>query len=293
MPRIAYVDGAYVPLDRAVVSIEDRGYQFADGVYEVCAVMNGRIVDWDPHVERLRRSLDALSIDPPMDDRALGLVARRLIATNRARNAVLYIQVTRGAARRDHPFPAAARPTLVMTVRPFDFGQRVRQQASGIRVITQPDQRWARRDIKSIALLPNVLAKQAARQGGAVEAWMLDDDGTVTEGSSTNAWIVEADGTVVTHPEGHGILSGVVRRTLIRLARADGIRIEERSFTREQASAAAEAFLTSTTAPCLGVVAIDGRPVGSGEPGPVTLSLGRMLWGEIERQTGYRPAEIG
>lgn len=293
MPRIAYVNGAYVPLHEAAVSVEDRGFQFADGVYEVCAVLNGRLLDWDGHIVRLRRSLAELSIDEPMNERSLDLVARKLIARNRVSEALLYIQVTRGAAKRDHVFPAAAQPSLVMTARPFDMGIRVRQQASGVKVLTQTDQRWARRDIKSIALLPNVLAKQAASQAGAFEAWLADEDGTISEGSSTNAWIVDDGGTIITHPVGPHILAGIMRDTLIRLARADGFKVEERPFTRQEASAAAEAFITSTTAPCLGVVAIDGRPVGKGAVGPATLRLGQLLWGEIERQTGYRPATMG
>lgn len=290
MPRIAYVNGAYLPLAEAAVSIEDRGYQFADGIYEVAAVLNGRLFDWPEHAARLRRNLAALAIDEPMSPRALDLVARKLLAKNRWANALLYIQVTRGVARRDHPFPAAARPSLVMTARPYDYAPRARQQATGVKILTQPDQRWARCDIKSIALLPNVLAKQAARQAGAFEAWMIEDDGTVTEGASTNAWIVEADGTLVTHPADHKILPGVMRNTLMRLARDAGYRIVERPFTLDEAGAAAEAFITSTSAPCIGVVAIDGRPIGSGKPGPATLRLGRLLWDEVERQTGYRPA---
>ena len=290
MPRIAYVNGVYVPLAEAAVSIEDRGYQFADGVYEVAAFLNGRLFDWDEHVARLRRSLAALSIAEPMAPRAFDLVARKLLARNGAANALLYIQVTRGVARRDHPFPAAARPSLVMTARPFDYALRARQQQTGIRILTQTEQRWARCDIKSIALLPNILAKQAARQAGAFEAWMIDADGTVTEGASTNAWLIAANGALVTHPLGHKILGGVMRSTLIRLARDAGYRIDERPFTLTEAGNAAEAFITSTSAPCIGVVAIDGRPVGIGTPGPVTLCLGQLLWDEIERQTGYRPA---
>ena len=290
MPRIAYVNGAYVPLAEAAVSIEDRGYQFADGVYEVAVALNGRLFDWTDHAARLRRSLAALSIAEPMSPRALDLVARKLLARNGAANALLYIQVTRGVARRDHPFPADVRPSLVITARPFDYAPRVRQQAAGIKVLTQPDQRWARCDIKSISLLPNILAKQAARQAGAFEAWMVEDDGIVTEGASTNAWLVEADGTLVTHPADHKILSGVMRNTLIRLARDAGMKVEERPFTLDDAGAAAEAFVTSTSAPCIGIVSIDGRPIGDGRPGPVTLRLGRMLWDEVERQTGYRPA---
>jgi D-alanine transaminase len=287
MPRIAYVDGRYLTLSDARVSVEDRGYQFADGVYEVCAVLNGRLLDWDAHLARLARSCSELAIPSPMGDAALSLVARRLLAKNRATDALLYIQVTRGTAKRDHPFPRAARPTLVMTVRPFDFAQRLPQQATGVKVVTQPDLRWARRDIKSIALLPNVLAKQAAKAAGAFEAWLIGENGVVPEGGSTNAWIVTADGTVVTHPPTHRILRGVMRDTLIRLAGENGIRVEERPFTLTQAKAAAEAFLTSTTAPCLGIVAIDGAPVGDGTPGPVTRRLGDLLWAEIARQTGW------
>lgn len=288
MPRLAYVNGQVLPLADARVSVEDRGFQFADGVYEVCAVMNGRLFDWDEHLTRLSASLAALSIAEPMSPAALTLVAKRLIAANRARNALLYIQVTRGVARRDHPFPAAVRPTLVMTVRPFDFAQRVRQQATGVKVITQPDGRWSRCDVKSIALLPNVLAKQAAREAGAFEAWFVDRDGLVTEGGSTNAWIVTADGSVVTRPLSNAILPGIMRSTLIRLAKDAQISVEERAFTPEEAKTAAEAFLTSTTAPCLAIVSIDGKKVGDGQPGPVTRRLGELLWAEIERQTGYR-----
>lgn len=289
MPRLAYVNGHVVPLAEAAVLVEDRGYQFADGVYEVCAVLTGRLLDWDAHIARLQASLAALSIAEPMSAAALGIVARRLLRRNRAQEALLYIQVTRGVARRDHPFPKAGEPSLVMTVRPFDFGQRVAQQATGVSVITLPDQRWARCDIKSIALLPNVLAKQAARAAGAFEAWMVDADGNVTEGGSTNAWIVDNQGTVITRPLSPAILPGVMRQTLIRLARENGIKVEERVFSAKEIGAAAEAFLTSTTAPCLAVTRIDDRPIGQGAPGPVTLRLGRLLWGEIERQTGYRP----
>lgn len=290
MPRIAYVDGAYVPLAEAAVSIEDRGFQFADGIYEVAAALNGRLFDWPEHAARLRRNLAALSIAEPMSLKALELVGRTLLRKNGAASALLYIQVTRGHARRDHPFPAAARPTLVMTARPFDYAPRVRQQATGIKILTQPEQRWARCDLKTIGLLPNVLAKQAARQAGAFEAWMVEEDGTITEGASTNAWIVTQDGTLVTHPADRKILPGIMRDTLMRLARGAGLTVEERPFDLDEVGTAAEAFITSTTAPCLGVISVDGRRVGGGNPGPMSLRLGRLLWAEIERQTGYRPA---
>jgi D-alanine transaminase len=290
MPRIAYVDGAYVPLADAAVSIEDRGLQFGDGIYEVAVSLDGRLFDWPAHAARLRRNLAELSIAEPMTPKALELVGRTLVRKNGAAQALLYIQVTRGTARRDHPFPPAARPTLIMTARPFDYTPRVRQQATGIRILTQPEQRWGRCDLKTTGLLANVLAKQAARQAGAFEAWLVEDDGTVTEGASTNAWIVLHDGTLVTHPADRKILPGIMRDTLMRLARAAGMRVAERSFDLDEAAAAAEAFVTSTTAPCLGVVSIDGRPVGDGTPGPVSRRLAALLWDEIERQTGYRPA---
>lgn len=288
MPRLAYVNRRIQPLVAAGISVEDRGFQFADGVYEVCAVLGGRLLDWPLHADRLVRNLSALLIPAPMSAATLHQVARRLIAANRVREALLYIQVTRGAAKRDHPFPAEVDPTLVMTVRRFDFAQRIPQQAVGVGVISVADQRWARCDIKSIALLPNVLAKQAARAAGAFEAWFVDDDGVVAEGGSTNAWIVDSAGTVITHPLSARILPGVMRTTLLRLARAAQIRVEERAFTLAEAQAAAEAFLTSTTAPCLGITAIDGHAIGNGTPGPVTRRLGALMWDEIAAQTGYR-----
>ena len=287
MPRLAYVNGRIAPLADAAVSIEDRGYQFADGVYEVCAVLAGKLLDWPGHLERLARSRQALKIGAPMSDAALTLVARRLIAANGQKNALLYVQLTRGVARRDHAFPPNVRPALVMTMRPFDIAQRIAQQAKGIAVVTRRDDRWDHCDIKSIALLPNVLAKQAAREAGAFEAWLVDRDGMVTEGASTNAWIVDASGTVITRSLSPAILPGVMRATLIRLAQTAQIRVEERAFSLEEARAAPEAFVTSTTAPCLAVTAIDGAPVGDGRPGTMTQRLGELLWAEIGRQTGF------
>lgn len=288
MARIAYVNGRYVPLADAAVSVEDRGYQFADGVYEVCAVLNGRLVDWPQHLARLSRSLGELSISPPMADAALTLVVRHLLRANHATDALLYIQVTRGVSRRDHPFPTKIRPALVMTVRPFNFRQLIARQADGIRVVTAPDQRWARRDIKSIGLLPNVLAKQAARTAGAFEAWLVGPDGMVTEGTSSNAWIVTRDGTIVTRPTGPDILAGVVRDTLLRIARDHQMRVEERLFTVTEAKGASEAFMTSTGTICLGISSIDGQSIGDGTPGQVTIWLSQLLWAEIARQTGWR-----
>lgn len=288
MPRIAYVNGRYLPLADAGVHVEDRGYQFADGIYEVVAVLNGHLLDWAPHMARLERSARELQMALPMGTAALGLVARRLLARNRVPDALLYMQVTRGVAKRDHGFPADPQPALVMTVRPFDFRSRVRLLESGIAVHLVPDERWARPDIKSVSLLPNVLAKEAAKRAGAAEAWMVDRDGHVTEGGSTNAWIVTRDGAVVTRRADGAILEGVMRGTLMRLQNEGGLPFEERPFTPAEAKGAAEAFITSTTNPCVPVTRIDGEAVGDGRPGQVTRRLADAVWAEIARQTGWR-----
>ncbi len=289
MPRLAYVDGQIVPLATAAVGVEDRGLQFADGIYEVAAVLNGRLLDWDGHAARMAHNLEALAIAVPMSEAALLQVARRLIAANRATEALLYLQVTRGTARRDHGFPADPRPSLIMTVRPFDFTQRVGQQARGVDVVTRPDLRWGRCDLKTTGLLANVLAKQAARTVGAFEAWLVGADGTVAEGASTNAWIVTAEGTLVTPPLTHRVLPGVMRAAVIAAANAAGIAVAERDFTVAEALCAAEALITSTTVPVLPVVCIDGRAIGSGVPGPVAARLAAAIWDRIASQTGYRP----
>lgn len=286
MPQLAYVDGRIVPLSEASVSVEDRGLQFADALYEVCAVLNGRLLDWPHHLTRLRRGLAALFIDLPQSDAAIGLQARRLIAANRQPDALLYIQAGRGSARRDHGFPADACASLIMTVRRFDFAQRRAQQTSGVGVITVADMRWGRVDLKTTGLLANVLAKQDARAAGAFEAWLVAEDGTVREGSSTNAWIVR-DGRLITHPLSAQILAGIARASLLGLARGAGIAVEERPFSLTEAHAADEALLTSTTAPLLPIVRIDGRPVGKGTPGPMAARLAALVGAEIAQQTGW------
>ncbi len=288
MPRLAYVDGRYVPLAAAAVGVEDRGLQFADSIYEVVAVLNGRLLDWPGHAARLARNLAALRITPPLGDAALGLVVRRLLAANRAREAVVYIQITRGAAKRDHVFSGGGRPTLIITVRPFDFAQRVAQQRRGVTVRTMPDERWGRCDIKTTGLLANVLAKQAARAAGAFEAWLVAGDGTVAEGGSTNVWIVDADGTLVTPPLTYRVLPGVMRAAVLEAARDRGIALAERPFTVAEATAAREALITSTTVPVLPVVTIDGATVGDGRPGPIAAALAAAVWDRIAAQTGYR-----
>jgi D-alanine transaminase len=272
MSRVAYVAGQYLPHRLAAVHIEDRGYQFSDGVYEVMVVARGHIVDEAPHLARLNRSLKELEIAPPMGEGALKIVLREVIRRNGVADGILYLQVTRGMARREHAFPKRARPVLVVTARttrPPD----PKLAEEGVSVITIPDIRWARCDIKSVSLLPNVLGKERARRAGAFEAWQVDAQGRITEGTSTNAWIVTPDGAVVTRQADEAILSGITRLAVLGIIRREGYRFVERAFTVAEAKAAAEAFLTSTTADLLPVVAIDGEPVGGGKPGP----LGRKL----------------
>lgn len=274
MLRIAYVNGRYVPGDRATVHIEDRGYQFSDGVYEVCEVREWRIIDEARHMARLRRSLDELRIPMPMPASALAIVMRECLRRNRVRGGILYLQITRGVARRDHSFPSpGTRPSVVITARSLDGVANERMAAEGVAVITVPDNRWERVDIKSISLLPNVLAKQLAREREAKEAWFVDRNGHVTEGSSSNAWIVSKEGRVVTRAADRGILRGITRAVLLEVIKAQGFELEERPFTPEEAYGAREAFLTSASQVVLPVVRIDGRPIGNGVPGSVATAL--------------------
>ncbi|MGD9615793.1 MAG: D-amino-acid transaminase [Alphaproteobacteria bacterium] len=272
MSRIAYVSGTYVPHRQAATHIEDRGYQFADGVYEVIAVRGGKLLDEKPHLRRLHRSLDELRIRPPLGDAALGIVLREVIRRNAVETGSLYLQVTRGVAPRDHAFPKSAKPTLVVTAR-ASRRSNPRLGEDGIGVITIPDIRWKRCDIKSIALVSNVLGKQRAREAGVFEAWQVDGDGRITEGTSTNAWIVTAEDAVVTRTADTAILNGVTRLTVLDIIAREGYRFQERSFTVEEAKAAREAFLTSTTSDVLPVVRIDGAPIGNGKPGPLSCKL--------------------
>jgi D-alanine transaminase len=276
MARVAYVNGRYRPHREAMVHVEDRGYQFADGVYEVCEVRGGRLVDERRHLARLKRSLDELRIDLPMSPAALGIVLRETVRRNRVRDGLVYLQVTRGVARRDHAFPpAGTAPAMVVTARSLDPARGERTAAGGIAVITVPDTRWARVDIKSVSLLPNVLAKQAAREMGAREAWFVDAEGFVTEGSSSNAWIVTAGGEVVTRPADHSILNGISRAVVRDAVAAQGLTLVERAFTTTEAWAAREAFVTAASQIVQPVVRIDGKPVGDGRPGPVATGLRR------------------
>ncbi len=274
MSRIAYVAGQYLPHRQAAVHIEDRGFQFADGVYEVISVVGGRLVDAERHLKRLKRSLGELRIPAPLGDAALGIVLHEVIRRNGVDTGIVYLQVTRGAAPREHAFPKAAKPTLVVTSRrsrPPD----PRLGDDGIAVITIPDIRWQRCDIKSVALIANVLGKQQAREKGAYEAWQVDQVGQVTEGTSTNAWIVTCDGAVVTRPADFGILRGITRTVLLDVIAEQGLKFEERPFTMDEAYTAREAFITSATQFVTPVVRLDGRPVGNGAPGLIATALRR------------------
>ena len=277
MSRVAYVNGRYVPMAAARVHIEDRGYQFADGVYEVIAVHGGALVDAEPHLVRLDRSLSELQMAGPMSRAALSHVINQVVARNRVRDGIVYLQVSRGVARRDHAFPGQVRPALVITARNLKSSDAA--AAQGVNILTVPENRWQRRDIKSVSLLPNVLAKQAAREAGAYEAWFVEADGLVTEGSSTNAWIVDGEGSLITRDLGTAILSGITRRTVQDLAAELQLTIVERAFSVAEARAASEAFVTSTTALVMPVVGIDGEKVGTGAPGPVATRL-RALYAE-------------
>jgi D-alanine transaminase len=274
MSRITYVNGRYLPQRAATVHVEDRGYQFSDGVYEVCEVRGGHIIDQRRHLARLKRSLAELGIAMPMSETALAIVMRECVRRNRVRGGIVYLQITRGVARRDHAFPPpGTAPSVVVTARTLDVAGNERIAAEGLAIITVPDNRWERVDIKSISLLPNVLAKQAARERGAKEAWFVDRDGHVTEGSSSNAWIVTMGGTVVTRPADNGILRGITRSVLLDVIKAQGLKLEERPFTVEEAYGAREAFLTSASQIVMPVVRIDDRPVGNGAPGSVAVAL--------------------
>jgi D-alanine transaminase len=274
MSRIAYVNGRYLPLAQAAVNIEDRGYQFADGVYEVCEVRGGRLIDERRHMERLLRSLSELRIAMPMSPAALGMVLRETVRRNRVRWGIVYLQITRGVAHRDHAFPpSGTAPSVVVTARNLDFANIERTAAEGVAVISVPDNRWERVDIKSVSLLPNVLAKQAAREQGAREAWFVDRQGRITEGSSSNAWIVTRDGKVVTRHPDNAILKGITRAVVLDVIAAHGLEFEERPFTLAEAYDALEAFITSASQIVLPVVKIDGRPIGNGSPGLVATAL--------------------
>ncbi|HCL66991.1 MAG TPA: D-amino acid aminotransferase [Rhizobium sp.] len=274
MPRIAYVNGRYLPHSEAGVHIEDRGYQFADGVYEVCEVRHGLIVDLTRHLDRLDRSLAAIRIEAPMSRSALTQIIREVLRRNHVRNGLFYLQVTRGVARRDHAFPVAgSTPGLVVTAKSTDPKIIAAKNASGIKAITLPDNRWDRVDIKTVGLLPNVLARQQAKEADAQEAIYVDSNGMVTEGAATNVWIVDGEGFLVTRPAEHGILRGITRTSLMDVASKLSLRVREREFSREEMLGAREVFITAATSICFPVVMIDGQTIANGHPGEVSRMI--------------------
>ncbi len=262
-----------MPYAQAGVHVEDRGFQFADGVYEVVAVKDGGFVDLEGHLVRLERSLDELRIERPMSRAALTVVLRETVRRNRVRNGSVYLQITRGAAKREFPFPANTAPTFVAIARHLDWAKGAANAAKGVAAITQPDIRWGRCDIKTVGLLPAALAKQTAKEAGAYEAWLVDDKGFVTEGSSSNAWIVTKENVLVTRKPSHEILSGITRAAVLELARQEGLKVEFRPFTVAEAQDAKEAFVSSATSFVIPVVTLDGKPIGNGGPGVVVAKL--------------------
>ncbi|GHB34929.1 D-amino-acid transaminase [Pseudovibrio japonicus] len=274
MSRVAYVNGQYVPHSHASVHVEDRGYQFSDGVYEVCEIWKGQIVDMTPHLDRLDRSLKELQIPAPMSRRALVRVMKEVISLNRVNNGIIYMQITRGVAPREHNFPPAGTPpSVVMTAKSVSPHKMDQVAAKGVGVVTVEENRWDRVDIKTVGLLPNVLAKQKAKEAGAHEAWFVDKNGLITEGGSTNAWIILKDGTLVTRPATHGILRGITREGVLKLAEKKGFSVEERGFSMDEAKNAREAFLTSASGLVMPVVKINETILGDGQPGPIVQDL--------------------
>lgn len=284
MSRIAYVNGRYLPHAQAMVHVEDRGYQFSDGVYEVCEISGGFIIDRSRHLDRLDRSLSELAMAWPVARAALERIMIEVAVRNRVHDGLVYIQVTRGVAPRDHPFPPTGTPAaLVVTAKSTDRAAFAQKAEKGVAVITVPDNRWERVDIKTIGLLPNVLARQQARDSGAVEAWLVDPDGSVKEGAATNAWIVTTDGVLVTRPAAFGILRGITRAGALDAAAKLGLSVQERAFSVDEALGAREAFMTSATSQIMPVVSIDGQPVANGHPGSISRQLRDAFFDVVEK----------
>lgn len=273
MSRIAYVNGVYQPHGQAVIHIEDRGFQFADGVYEVWAVFDGLLADYKGHLDRLHRSLNELKIPIPMSKAALGVVVRETVRRNRVRNGLCYIQITRGTAPRDHAFPKDTAPSVVVTAKSVDLAKGETLATKGAAGVTRPDIRWGRCDIKTVGLLPNVLAKQAAREAGAYECLLYDEMGLITEGSSTNAWIVDENGKLRTRDIQSNILRGITRAAILKLVAKEKIELDERPFSVEEAKRAREVFVTAASSFVMPIVSLDGTRIGTGKPGPVATRL--------------------
>lgn len=296
-PRVVHVNGRWLPYASASVHVEDRGFQFADSVYEVWAVMEGGLLDADAHMRRLERSLGELRMARPGSAAALTAVLREAVRRNRVREGLAYVQITRGAAPRDALFPPALRkPTLVVMARSIDRPAATARAEAGVAVLLQPDQRWGRCDIKSTGLLPNVLAKQAAREAGAVEAWFVDPQDRITEGASSTAWIVDAEGRLRTRALDPAILPGVTRATVMRIAREHGLEVIEAAFSVEEAFSAREAFNTSASGFVTPVIRINGRQLGDGRPGPTALRLRALYLADVRnarREAGVSAREPG
>lgn len=287
MSRIAYVNGAYVRHADAAVHIEDRGYQFADAVYEVWSVFGGQLADLAGHLNRLERSLRELHIAMPMPRAALVVVLNEVIRRNRIGEGLVYLQVSRGVAPRDHFFPTeVVKPALVITAKPVDRQAAEVKARKGIRVISAPDNRWGRCDIKTVGLLPNVLAKQAAREAGASDVIFVDAEGFVTEGGSANVYIVTAEGEVKTRSLRANILPGVTRISLLDILRAEGVDVSEGAFTLEDAKRAKEAFLSAASTFVMPIVQIDDSLIGDGVPGELSLRLREAYIQRARRSAG-------
>jgi len=271
MSRIVYVNGEYLEEAEAKISVFDRGFLFADGVYEVSSVLNGQLIDNQGHIKRLHRSLNELSLDAPASDEAIETAQKALIEKNKLKEGLVYLQVTRGAADRAFHFPENTPTSLEMFTQELNVINSPYAE-KGMSVITVPDIRWGRRDIKTVQLLAPSMAKMAAKAAGADDAW-LEQDGYITEGSSNNAYIITQDGTIVTRHLGNEILAGITRKAIVRLAAENNMKVEERLFTADEAKNAAEAFLSSATTFVTAVVSIDGEIIGDGKPGPVTNKL--------------------
>lgn len=281
MTRTVYVNGDYVPVEEAKISIFDRAFLFGDGVYEVTAVLDGKLVDFGPHLERLHRSLKELDMAQPLSDEELRRMHEELRNRNALTEGVIYMQITRGAAERDFAYPENAPQTVIGFTQEKALADPP-QAEQGVAVITIPDIRWRRRDIKSTAMLAQAMGKEAAKRAGAYEAWMVED-GHITEGTSCSAFIVKDGNVLVTRPLSNAILPGVTRRAILKLAAGGDITVEERLFTVEEAKTAQEAFLTSASSFVLPVVEIDDVTIGDGKPGPVTAKLRRLYLEEARR----------
>ncbi|MEC8665972.1 MAG: D-amino-acid transaminase [Pseudomonadota bacterium] len=271
MSRTVYVNGHYIPEEKAKISIFDRGFLFADGVYEVTSVLNGKLIDFEGHAKRLERSLNELDMDHPVNTEELLSIHRELVSRNNIEEGLVYLQVTRGVADRDFAYPKSASPTLVMFTQAKPGLSNSPQAQTGIKVISIPDMRWDRRDIKTVQLLYPSMGKMMAKAKGADDAWMIED-GFVTEGTSNNAYIVK-NSKIITRQVGHESLNGITRRAVLRFAAEQNIDIEERPFTIEEALEADEAFITSATTFVTPVIEIDGTVIGNGQPGSTATAL--------------------